>query len=245
MASSDAGDSVFMLVRNGNGQFRTGLDSGNTGSGTIAVGSVTNLTEFQSDFMGGSHPYTLQFAVDTTDPLNPVTTYEIRDSASNLVDPPGLGNPYTAGATIAFNGIEVAVGGQPADGDRFIIKPAEHQSLFATLDQLIVALGLPDQSAADVAKLTQALDCALTDLDRGLLNLNQARGRIGSRMNALDAQDEVNRNFNVQLQKWQAEIGAVDYAEAASRLNQELLALQASQQSFVKIQNLSLFDYLR
>ncbi|MDV7394842.1 hypothetical protein RZS08_25885, partial [Arthrospira platensis SPKY1] len=71
VASSDAGDSVFMLVRNGNGQFRTELDSGNTGGGTITVGSVTNLTEFQSDFMGGSHPYTLQFAVDATDPLNP------------------------------------------------------------------------------------------------------------------------------------------------------------------------------
>jgi len=244
VASSDAGDSVFMLARNGNGQFRTELDSGNTGGGTITVGSVTSLAAFQSAFMGGGHPYRLQFAVDATDPLNPVTTYEILDATNNPVGPPGP-QPYTAGATIAFNGIEVAVGGQPADGDRFIVKPSENQSLFKTLDNLINALSLPDNTPASVAKLTQSLDSALTDIDQGLLNLNQARGRIGSRMNALDAQDEVNRNFNVQLQKWQAEIGAVDYAEAASRLSQELLALQASQQSFMKIQNLSLFNYLR
>lgn len=194
--------------------------------------------------MGGGHPYRLQFAVDATDPLNPVTTYEILDSTNTPVGPPGP-QPYTAGATIAFNGVEVAVSGQPVDGDHFIIKPAEHQSLFATLDNLIDALGLPDRTPVDVAKLAQSLDSALTDLDQGLLNLNQVRGRIGSRMNALDAQEEVNRNFNVQLQKLQGDIGAVDYAEAASRLSQELLALQASQQSFVKIQNLSLFNYLR
>ncbi|MDZ7621007.1 MAG: flagellar hook-associated protein FlgL [Candidatus Competibacteraceae bacterium] len=243
IASSDAGDSVFMLARNGNGQFRTELDSGNTGGGTITVGSVTNLAEFQNAFMGGGHPYRLQFAVDATDPLNPVTTYEILD-ATNTPGPLGP-QPYTAGATIAFNGIKVAVSGQPADGDRFIVKPSENQSLFKTLDNLINALALPDNTPASVAKLTQSLDSALTDIDQGLLNLNQARGRIGSRMNALDAQDEVNRNFNVQLQKLQSEIGAVDYAEAASRLSQELLALQASQQSFMKIQNLSLFNYLR
>ncbi len=245
VAVGDAGNEVFMSIRNGNGQFRTDLEAGNTGNGTITVGSVTNPTVFQNDFMSGSHPYTLQFAVDATDPFNPVTTYEIRDSASNLVDPPGLGQPYTAGETIAFNGIEVAVKGEPADGDRFIVKPAEHQSLFETLDSLITALGLPDNAPSAVAALTQSLDNALTDLDQGLLNLNQVRSRIGSRMKALEAQDEVNRNFNVQLRELQGDIGAVDYAEAASRLNEELLALQASQQSFVKIQNLSLFNYLR
>ncbi len=245
VAVGDAGNEVFMLIRNGNGQFRTDLDSSNTGNGTITVGSVTNPTVFQNDFIGGNHPYSLRFSVDVTDPFNPVTTYEIRDSTDNLIDPPGAAQPYTAGETIAFNGVEIAVEGKPADGDRFTVRPAENQSLFETLDNLIQALGLPDKTAADVARLTQALDNALTDLDQGLLNLNQVRGRIGSRMNALDAQDEVNRNFNLQLQNLQSDIGAVDYAEAASRLNQELLALQASQQSFVKIQNLSLFNYLR
>jgi flagellar hook-associated protein 3 FlgL len=78
-----------------------------------------------------------------------------------------------------------------------------------------------------------------------LLNLNQVRGRIGSRMNALDAQEEVNQNFDLQLQMLQSDIGSTNIAEAASRMSQELLALQASQQSFVKIQGLSLFNYLR
>ena len=36
-----------------------------------------------------------------------------------------------------------------------------------------------------------------------------------------------------------------DFAEAISRLEQQRISLQAAQQSFVRIQGLSLFDYLR
>jgi len=37
----------------------------------------------------------------------------------------------------------------------------------------------------------------------------------------------------------------VDLSEAVSRMSQQLGALEASQQSFVRIQNLSLFNFLR
>lgn len=248
----DAGDSVFMLIRNGNGQFRTDLASGNTGNGTITVGSVTNPTDFKNNFMGGQYPYSIEFTVtpdpsdptpgDLTDPPSPLREFVIKDSTGATVVP---SQAYTEGEAIKFLGIEVAIEGKPDSGDRFIVKPAENQSIFKTLDNLISALGSPDRTAADVAVLTQGLDSALTDLDQGLLNLNQVRGRIGSRMNALDAQEEVNQNFDLQLQMLQSDIGSTNIAEAASRMSQELLALQASQQSFVKIQGLSLFNYLR
>jgi len=106
-------------------------------------------------------------------------------------------------------------------------------------------LSVSDSKDDTRAVLNQSLDNALTDIDQGMLHLNQARGKVGSRMNSLDAQDEVNQNFDVQLQTLASDIGAVNYAEAASQMNEELLALQAAQQSFVKIQNLSLFNYLR
>jgi flagellar hook-associated protein 3 FlgL len=46
------------------------------------------------------------------------------------------------------------------------------------------------------------------------------------------------------LQTLAGKIGDLDYAEAASRLNEEMVALQAAQQSFAKIQGLSLFNYI-
>lgn len=254
----DTGDSVFMLIRNGNGQFRTDLAADNTGNGTITVGSVTNPSEFESTFLEGKYPYTIEFTVtaappntDPTDshPPQPIRTFTIKGSDGiPIEDPPGTpisGKSYAAGEAIKFHGIEVVIDGEPDDGDRFIVKPAENQSIFKTLDNLLNALGNPDSTASDVAVLTQGLDNALTDIDQALLNLDQVRGRIGSRMNALDAQDEVNQNFDLQLQSLQSDIGSTDIAEAASNMSQELLALQASQQSFVKIQSLSLFNYLQ
>lgn len=255
VASSDAGDDVFMFINNGNGQFRSDLIASNSGNGTITVGSVTDPAAFQSSFMSGNYPYTIQFTLTPVNPPNlpvtdehppePVRTFEIRDSNNGLVTPPGANQLYTDGETIKFLGIEVAIEGEPGQGDRFIVKPSEKQSIFKTLDNLIDTLGNPDRQAEDVAVLSQGLDNVLTDLDQAMLHLNQVRGRIGSRMNALDAQEEVNQTFDVQLRNLQSDIGSTDIAEAASRMNEELLALQASQQSFVKIQNLSLFDYMR
>lgn len=245
VAVGDAGDDVFMLIRNGNGQFRTDLNASNTGSGTITVGSVTDPVAFQNQFIG--HQYKIGFTVvpDPANSLKTITTFDIRDETNTVVAPPGANQPYTSGQSIAFRGVEVAVDGAPANGDSFVVKPADNQSLFKTLDNLINALSVSDRKPATVAMLNQSLDNALTDIDQGMLHLNQARGKVGSRMNSLDAQDEVNQNFDVQLQTLVSNIGAVNYAEAASQMNEELLALQAAQQSFVKIQNLSLFNYLR
>lgn len=259
----DTGDSVFMLVRNGNGQFRTELHANNTGNATISVGSVTDPTAFQNDFMAGDYPYTINFTVtaltpntNPSDPDDPPPApkieYTIRDANNVSVQTgeysPPEGEYYDdsyPGKTISFRGVEVAIDGKPDDGDQLIVKPAENQSVFKTIDNLVDALGNPDRQKSDIAALNQGLDQSLADIDQALLNLNQVRGRIGSRMNALDAQEEVNQSLDLQLQNLQSDIGSTDIAEAASNLSQELVALQASQQSFMKIQGLSLFNYLK
>jgi len=45
-------------------------------------------------------------------------------------------------------------------------------------------------------------------------------------------------------QKALSSIEDLDFAEAVSRLNLQLTGLQAAQQSFARIQNLSLFNFL-
>jgi flagellar hook-associated protein 3 FlgL len=46
------------------------------------------------------------------------------------------------------------------------------------------------------------------------------------------------------MQKALSEIKDLDYAEAISRLSLQMTGLQAAQQSFAKVQGLSLFNYL-
>ncbi len=84
----------------------------------------------------------------------------------------------------------------------------------------------------------------LTDLDSALESFIQARTSVGSRLNALDNQEEQHEKFILDFKTTLSEIEDIDYAEAISRFNQQNTALQAAQQSFAKVQNLSLFNYL-
>lgn len=85
---------------------------------------------------------------------------------------------------------------------------------------------------------------SLQDIDAALDNIIQVRAGIGARINALDAQRQIGEQFQVQVEGAISQVGDLDYAEAIGRLNLQLAGMQAAQQSFQKIQNLSLFNYL-
>jgi len=85
----------------------------------------------------------------------------------------------------------------------------------------------------------------LSDIDTALTGLLGTRAKVGARMNAIDDQKNANDAFELAVTKVRSSLEDLDYAEAISRFNQQLTALQASQQSFIKIQDLSLFNFLR
>lgn len=84
----------------------------------------------------------------------------------------------------------------------------------------------------------------LTRLDSALDSVLDTRASIGARMNIIDSQKNANESFNLVLKENRSSLEDLDYAEAVSRFEQQMLALQASQQTFVKIEGLSLFNYL-
>jgi flagellar hook-associated protein 3 FlgL len=84
----------------------------------------------------------------------------------------------------------------------------------------------------------------LTDIDTAMDKILVVRADVGSRLRAVDDQRSTNESFDLVLQKERADLVNLDYTEAISRFNQQLLALQASEQVFAKVQGLSLFDYL-
>ena len=63
-------------------------------------------------------------------------------------------------------------------------------------------------------------------------------------MRRTETQIDTNEFFNVQLKETLSELQDLDYAEAISLLNIQMMALQAAQQTFAKTQNMSLFNYL-
>jgi len=99
-------------------------------------------------------------------------------------------------------------------------------------------------SIADAFEAGFGRQVSLTDIDTAMGEIDRTRAKIGSRRNAIDEQRNSNDAVKIALQQNRSSLQDLDYAEAAARFNQQLLALQASQQSFVRIQGLSLFNYL-
>jgi flagellar hook-associated protein 3 FlgL len=138
----------------------------------------------------------------------------------------------------------VRIDGEPAAGDTFAVTPAAQRDVFSTLDRLIAAIDTPGSSAAQQAQMHSNIGQRLADLDNALAHLIEARGEIGARVRALDQQEGLNADFALHLNTTLSSVRDLDYAEAMSRLSQELFGLDAAQQTFARAQNLSLFRFL-
>jgi flagellar hook-associated protein 3 FlgL len=84
----------------------------------------------------------------------------------------------------------------------------------------------------------------LADLDQALENVYGIRAQIGARLNGIDNQKDNNENLILQVDESLSVLNDLDYAEAISRLKRQLVGLQAAQESYAKVEGLSLFDYI-
>ena len=129
---------------------------------------------------------------------------------------------------------QVAVGDSGADVFMQIDDGAGGvSSMFKTLYDFITDLEANNPSADTITRLDSAIEV-----------VSNTRSEIGARINTIESQRNTNDSFSLAFQENRSQLEDLDYAEAVSRFEQQLLALQASQQSFVKIQGLSLFNYL-
>ncbi len=77
------------------------------------------------------------------------------------------------------------------------------------------------------------------------VHISNNRGEIGARTNSLDRQVELLANRRLGVERDVSDLKDADLAALVTNLQSKLTSMQASQQSFVKISQLNLFDYLR
>jgi flagellar hook-associated protein 3 FlgL len=259
VAVSDSGEDVFYHVRNGNGTFTTNDNVANTGSGIIDPGSV-----------GSSYTpedYTIKFMPTTAVPVLPDSPveYYVLDRNGDVVVPAAdagsteavylanvagltsFGIPYEEDALIGgldSAGSFVSISGEPNAGDEFEVNRSNYQDVFQTVENIIVALETRLTTTADRTQYHNAMNRAVTDIDQAMGNILDTRARVGARLNTTEKQREINESFTLQMDKTLSEIKDLDYAEAVTDLNMQMAGLQAAQQAYVKVQGLSLFNYL-
>ncbi|BBC72163.1 flagellar hook protein FlgL [Altererythrobacter sp. B11] len=110
--------------------------------------------------------------------------------------------------------------------------------LFAVLGTLSAALqsgtGDPIGAAQD----------AMNGLDAGLEKVTTAQTVVGARMNWVDLMDDRRTQTGELRADEQKTVGGADPAETIARLQEMMTVLEASQASFVKLANLSLFNMI-
>lgn len=262
IAVSDSGADVFMQIKNGNGTFVTAASASNTGTGLVSPGTVLDPALWNTG--ANSKNFTIRFDVDSA--VSPaVTTYDIVDNVSGnslLTGTPASATgpylrTYASGSAISLKtqappdttatpfdyGAELDIQGAPASGDAFTVNPSTNESIFTTLNNLIVALETANVPG-DRAGLTNNLNTALTNLDNGLNKILTVRASVGARMSENDTVKSTGQDVALQYDQTLSTLQDLDYAKALSDLEQQTVILEAAQKSFVKIQGLSLFNYI-
>lgn len=107
---------------------------------------------------------------------------------------------------------------------------------FDALDQMINGV-----ESHQTSKIQQGI-ADLTQMHNSL-TLSQAKN--GSDQTVVQSQLDVLDETALRLKSTLSEIEDLDYAEAVTRMNKEMMALEAAMGSFAKISGLTLFDYLR
>ncbi|WP_166261466.1 flagellar hook-associated protein FlgL [Marinobacter salicampi] len=335
---SDNGKKIFTDVASDKPAFITEASPNNAQPpAQITTGMMLDQAVFAE-----LYPDDLVIEVDTT-----AGTFTASTRTSPPVDVTPPDNTYTSGEPIRVAGIQFEISGA-SDGDRFVVKTSEKQSLFASVEKLIYGLENQDKMPAvatipggtsyspmigdeltingvafsdftDLAPLTalrdainssdaaglekvsakidangdlkiqsqggdlnfeasgtgtivvggakfedltlptgpltatvsggqQAFDeliaSSLSNLDNAQETILETQTEIGGRMNAVESTREFLGDTAVYTKDIRSQLQDVDYAEAISRLSFQSFVLEAAQQSFARVSQISLFDRL-
>lgn len=245
VAVSDPGSAVF-----------TGIDDplnvaitaggGNGGTATVTNQAVTHQSDFETFFGGDSALVTFSVGPGGT-------TYRVSrvsDGATiNGGNPPAplIGIPYVPSEPIEFLGAHVAFSGTPADGDTFTVTAgaATKTDMLSVVEKLANGLSGLTDSPQDQALLDEVIADSLITLDQVIEQISHTEANIGARLNTIENANNTNVDLELVNKEILSNLEDLDYTQAISDLSQQSFVLEAAQSSFVRISNLSLFNFLR
>ena len=199
---------------------------------------VTNEIVINSDQLGQTAVASLVFQGNALETLG-------INIVNTVVGQPA--QQFSAESSFTFDGHEVSIEGEPKGEDVFTVKASRYQDIFTSLESLVQDLESPpndENSLSSLAQLGQQVANTLANIAQGQENVINTRTGIGARLNSIDSQETQNFAQKNQFQKVRSDLVDLDYAEAITQLKFQLTALQAAQQSFAQVQQLSLFDFL-
>jgi flagellar hook-associated protein 3 FlgL len=242
ISSRDSGKGIFEDVRAFEKTFVTNNNPRNTAvpPAQVNVGQVFDQEAFNS-----FHPEDAYIVFEPIEAiLPPEVNYTVRRKSDNRVVDELQNKVFVSGAKIEFQGLSVRISGTPDVGDNFLVESTSKQSVLTTMGRFAEGMSSFDDSAEGRAQVDNMVAQTLENLDNALASMLEARSKIGGRLNTLESTQSMHEDVELLSKDVLSQLQDVDFAEAVSRLSLETFILEASQQSFAKIANLSLFNSL-
>lgn len=230
VAINDNGKSLFVDVSNAN---RVEIQTQTAGA-KISLGQITDRAAFEGNFsQGESKAFEVSLDVDGN--------LQLESGADTFLLSSNEDGSYSA----TVYGVSVTLGGAASDGDQFTIENRETRGVLDTISQLRKTLESGGDSTDDKRLRNEALALSLENIDNAMNKVLGVQTSIGARMNIIESTGNEHAESELINTTVRSGIEDLDYAEALSRLSLESVVLQAAQQSYVKISNLSLFNLIR
>lgn len=230
LATNQHGDAAFLKVANNIGDFSASYTTNNSGV-AVESANVSDRNTYNTSTI--PHDYTFTFGPGSTE--------------LNVVDSGGANVystlAYVAGQNIAFDGVDVTLSGNPLPGDSFTISEEENISIFSTMND---AINWVERGVVQTNQEQHQVDYnTLLDQVNSVMNhISSQRADSGIRLQVLENQKSRHLDTELNLTTGRSNIEDLDFSKALAEFEQSKVALQASQQAFSKVQNLSLFNYI-
>lgn len=243
---SDHGRGIFVDVPASEPTFFAEVATGNSANTRISSGIVVDDTAFSGVF---PDDIVVSVVDDGAGGLevrarNRQTGDPIPLTDPSTTSPPAASVPYSNGMSVQVAGAQVELFGA-VDQDDFFLKTAEKQSVFTTIEKLVYGLESIDKTNPDgQAAYDDLIANSLINLDSAQESIILKQTELGGRMNAVESTKKFLEDSSVYSNEIRSQLQDVDYAEAISNLSFQSFVLQAAQQSFAQVSQLSLFDRL-
>ncbi|GAB6259877.1 flagellar hook-associated protein FlgL [Photobacterium sp. CCB-ST2H9] len=219
---NDPGDKLFMEIDNPYGDYQPDY--------ALQSGSLLLLSHARNDNHSDNASYTIDFTDTGTGAV-----YDLYQDGL-LVD----SQPFDPKRGIEWGTLSVQLEGEVTDGDQITLKPQEKFNLFDSFKRGIEVSAFAPSDASATAELHQVAE----EFSQAFKHINRARSEVGTRLQTLDRQEDMHQDFKLVINKARGTMEDLDYGKAVIELNENMLALQASQQAFAKAKDLTLFNYI-
>jgi flagellar hook-associated protein 3 FlgL len=238
VATGDNGKNLFIDIEAAKNSFTTKVSPLNQGSAIVNPGFVID-EEAYSDF----YPEDLIITFNAETAITPAgPNFTVRQGTDGRVVDGLAGQSYTPGREIVVAGVGVRISGTPEPGDEFLVDSSEKQSITDTIFRLMEGLNTLGDNPEDAATLNNLLEDTLTNLAFTQNSISEIRSQVGARLNVIENTSSLAADIDIVSKTVLSKLSDVDFAEAVSRLSLQTFLLETAQQSYAKIQNLSLFN---